>query len=759
MSWKFWKPKPAPAPLPQKGKIFLMPGEKAPSSIPSGVQQVTVDPSKPLTSYGSGGSSGGGSSSISSGGQSQAQILEAQRQAKAQRQAEDAEKARQEQIRRQQEQARQEQAQKQQEKIIVSSTKSSEGAVGSRGSVKVGGSYYVGSSVVPGTGMTANEYRRQIQRKAVQEGRIEKKDVGRTTFTITPEQKQVQRIKGVSTKTPVTGTGRLFLTSEEAGMEAQDNSVFFVRAEDIQSKPYVPLLTPTSMFVSEKFSDIKESRVGKVASFVWNPLGKEVRVIGGRIIPSEKFENISPSTQRLITFSQPETILLSARFPSIKDVGVQFAGVQTAKEGGVQKTFLKFKTSAGERGGAIGISEQTGSRGDLIVGRTDVVGYKGRSVVDLTRANSKTILRDVQKFGVKEATITIPKGDSFYQLSAGKVGVVGKKGLTPFVGADFGTVKDATSTILGKTIIQGGKGDLYSFGQIKDLSALNLGSSGVSSITTSGTTTTATQSVAATQSAIRSAVGGIRAVPSTSLGVATSPISLTEINQQQITPSISSLQLTKVTATQKVISPQRNLVAVTPRVSSRVSTKTRVSPSIAQVVSQQPMQKTEQALRLNLGQGMRTNQIPLQTQQQALRQTQQLKSQGLSFTPPKLPQIPKTPPVIPFPVKGFGKPLKQPRGLFPVLGRRFGKFKIVGVGKTEREAFAFGKKWVSKGLGATFKIPKARARQLPGYRTKITKEGKVLYIEPEKRRLKKRGVSKEVAEIMQFRKLKGGKKK
>lgn len=111
-------------------------------------------------------------------------------------------------------------------------------------------------------------------------------------------------------------------------------------------------------------------------------------------------------------------------------------------------------------------------------------------------------------------------------------------------------------------------------------------------------------------------------------------------------------------------------------------------------------------------------------------------------------------------IKLGGKPkLKQPRGRFKVLGRRFGKFKTVGIGKTEQEAFNFGKKWVSKGLGATFEVPKAKARKLTGYRTKVTKEGKVLYIEPEKRRLKKKGLSSEIPEIMYYKKLKGGKKK
>lgn len=133
-----------------------------------------------------------------------------------------------------------------------------------------------------------------------------------------------------------------------------------------------------------------------------------------------------------------------------------------------------------------------------------------------------------------------------------------------------------------------------------------------------------------------------------------------------------------------------------------------------------------------------------------------IKPQSHSFKLSKPTVQTKTP--VPFLFK-LPKPttMKQPRGIFEVLGRRFGKFKLIGIGKTEREAFAFGKDWTSKTLGVTFKVPKARARQLPGFKTKITKEGKVLYIEPRGKRLKKRGT--EVQEIQFFRELKGGKKK
>ena len=125
-----------------------------------------------------------------------------------------------------------------------------------------------------------------------------------------------------------------------------------------------------------------------------------------------------------------------------------------------------------------------------------------------------------------------------------------------------------------------------------------------------------------------------------------------------------------------------------------------------------------------------------------------------------LPYIPKKVSYIPTPPRtqiiSKGKPLmlKYPFGKFQVLGRRFGKFKLIGIG-TEKKAFTLGKGWARKTLGATFKVPGTKARKLIGFKTKITDEG-ILYIEPKKKRLKKGTL--EIPEIQYFRKLKGGKK-
>ena len=93
-----------------------------------------------------------------------------------------------------------------------------------------------------------------------------------------------------------------------------------------------------------------------------------------------------------------------------------------------------------------------------------------------------------------------------------------------------------------------------------------------------------------------------------------------------------------------------------------------------------------------------------------------------------------------------------------MFGRRFGEFKVIGKSGSVGKAFKLATKWASKTLGATFKIPSAKARKLKGFRTKITKKD-VLYIEPGKRRLKKRGRSKEIPEIEYWKKKKKRRKK
>jgi hypothetical protein len=113
---------------------------------------------------------------------------------------------------------------------------------------------------------------------------------------------------------------------------------------------------------------------------------------------------------------------------------------------------------------------------------------------------------------------------------------------------------------------------------------------------------------------------------------------------------------------------------------------------------------------------------------------------------PKTPKIPKFKPY---------SQTRQSKGSFSVFGKRFGKFKLIGVSKTPLGAVGIGRNWASKTLGATFKVPKYKGSKVAGFRTKKTKEG-LVFIESEKKRLSKRT---EVKEINLYKNVKGGKKK
>ncbi len=133
-------------------------------------------------------------------------------------------------------------------------------------------------------------------------------------------------------------------------------------------------------------------------------------------------------------------------------------------------------------------------------------------------------------------------------------------------------------------------------------------------------------------------------------------------------------------------------------------------------------------------------------------------------------QVPKTlltiPTITPPPTTpgkgGFFFPKLKPKKLpfrklkgFEVFGRRFGKFNLLGIGRTKGEAVGIGKSFARKTLGATFKIPKAGILKIPGFRTKKEK-GDFVFIQPRRKRLSSRT---ELEEIFRFKREKSGKKK
>jgi len=112
----------------------------------------------------------------------------------------------------------------------------------------------------------------------------------------------------------------------------------------------------------------------------------------------------------------------------------------------------------------------------------------------------------------------------------------------------------------------------------------------------------------------------------------------------------------------------------------------------------------------------------------------------------------KKPPIIPYLPKQRKYP-KQKFRKFKVFGRRFGKWKQVGIAKDPLGAIGIGKQWARKTLGVTFKVPKYKGTKVKGFRTKKEKEGYV-FIEPKGKRIKKKGTSKEFSELVYWKKVK-----
>ena len=571
--------------------------------------------------------------------------------------------------------------------------------------------------------------------------------------------------------------GKLFLTPKEAGVEdAEEGSVFFIDAKDVQAKPYIPIITPASIFFSGKVSEFKETGVGKGVSFVLNPLGKDYKVIGGRIIPAEEFKEVSPSMQRLIFVSQPESILLSTRFPKIQDVGVKFYGVRTGTEGGLQKTLLKFKTTAGERGGAVGVSDDIGTTKDgLLFGQTDVIGYKGRSVLDLStskgvkdlaRGDLNRVLKDIERFGAREGTLTLFKDNKFYQISAGRAGQVGDKNLFQFVGADFGTIKEGKTTLFGKTIIEGQRGNIYSFGQIADLSQtgnINLFSSGG----TIDLLASKTASISATQSAVRSAVGGLRAIPSGSVAPAVIPffaledsIAQTKITEQQpvITPPQQDIKEISILKTDVKEKPVQSGVF---RSGSKVKQKeisllsTQLKTDLKTTPEQKTIFKQDNITKQRNIFGLRVKQRQAQAQPQQFKQP--LLTRLISKTKQEQTPIPFTKLSKDTKAKTIGK--KEGESVFEAFTRKFGEDVSIGTFPTLQQAkaklfFKIRGTLRASGFiekeGEKVKIPTGWSEFVPSKRDSFR------IIEPRRFRL---GTPSEVSEIQFFKKSGGSRKK
>ena len=104
--------------------------------------------------------------------------------------------------------------------------------------------------------------------------------------------------------------------------------------------------------------------------------------------------------------------------------------------------------------------------------------------------------------------------------------------------------------------------------------------------------------------------------------------------------------------------------------------------------------------------------------------------------------------------KSFQPTIKT--GKYPVLIRRFGQFKIIGYGKTPKQAVSIGKSAVGTTLARTFKVPSFKGFKIPGYKTKKSKKEGLVFIEPSARALSTKSEQKE---IQIYKGMKGGSRK
>lgn len=259
-------------------------------------------------------------------------------------------------------------------------------------------------------------------------------------------------------------------------------------------------------------------------------------------------------------------------------------------------------------------------------------------------------------------------------------------------------------------------------------------------------------------------------------GPVTKPVSpeLTALNLQAIKDTVSkSVQIPLTAPKPFVVAPitrpavQEQVRPVTTQIQTTTPVQT-VSPS-QEFIKQFQIARVEQQTAQRPKQVTRTvqAQVPAQREiQRAITTPVQIPAQRIQQRVATVPAflqkqitrqrqlVPRVPtPKIRFPRTPFVVPKLEPARQitppvtkFPVLVRRFGEFRIAGFGRTPGEAVGIGKDIVSKTLAATFKVRGAGITKVPGFRTK-KEDGKILFIEPRKRRL---GTGGEIAEIQGF---------
>jgi hypothetical protein len=235
-----------------------------------------------------------------------------------------------------------------------------------------------------------------------------------------------------------------------------------------------------------------------------------------------------------------------------------------------------------------------------------------------------------------------------------------------------------------------------------------------------------------------------------------SPLERTQVATQSQFTGTNQYELTTPQQRMQLLSPMRTVMprqetqqfsALVSAQDSRLVPRTRTRTATIQMlrVTTATTSATRQQSRLA------QRQVQRQVQRNVLRQLFRQPSRTLR---PIIPRTRIRTPITPrgFPRFKFGtKGSKEVTPSFEplkVYGRRFGKFSVVGAGRSEKEAVSIGRNWARQTLGVTFKIPGISRTKVTGFKTK-KEAGSVLFIEPTGQRLK-RG-TRELPEIQLYR--------
>jgi len=167
--------------------------------------------------------------------------------------------------------------------------------------------------------------------------------------------------------------------------------------------------------------------------------------IGGTIYPKRYLEErYSPEAIKLAKVLQPENILASAVYPKgPKGTQIKYAGGYKAVDDATTNTFIKFKTSGGQKGYIVGTGKVIGKSGDVSISTSQFIGKvktKGVSSVfggkDISAGiNRPSVVSYVDDSGNVIRTV-VEGSDDFVQVSGGAI-KSGKK-VETFQAIDFG---------------------------------------------------------------------------------------------------------------------------------------------------------------------------------------------------------------------------------------------------------------------------------------------------------------------------------